>query len=530
MFLLVGFAFIAGVVTILSPCILPVLPLVLSGSVTGNKRRPWGVVIGFIASFTFFTLFLSSLVKFLGIPADWLRWLAVAVIAGFGLALVLPQWQLLVEKLFARLANLAPKTARSGFGGGILIGLSLGLVWTPCVGPILAAIISLAFAGTVSGSAVIITLAYATGTAIPLLAIVMGGRALLERNRWLVRNSAVIQRGFGILMMVTAVAILLNWDRQFQTWVLNKFPAYGAGLTLIEDNPAVNARLGNLSTGGSAPLRILGPAPELILGGQWFNSPPLKLADLKGKVVLIDFWTYTCINCIRSLPYVKSWSEKYADSGLVVIGVHTPEFEFEKNPDNVAKAIADFGIKYPVMQDNAYATWNAYSNNYWPAEYFIDSTGKLRHTHFGEGDYDESEAMIQKLLTEAGLLKEEMLIANPVYQVTARTPELYLGSLRYQPGWFALEGDWRQSEEYNSPQPGASLTLNFEAKDVYLVMRSNQAQAGLVKVFLDGQLLTEISVLEDKLYQLVKLDSPGKHILKLEFPSDRVDLFAFTFG
>ena len=265
-------------------------------------------------------------------------------------------------------------------------------------------------------------------------------------------------------------------------------------------------------------------APELIPGGKWFNSQPLTMQSLRGKVVLVDFWTYTCINCIRTLPYLKAWHDKYADKGLVIIGVHTPEFEFEKNPDNVAKAISDFGIKYPVMQDNDYATWNAYSNHYWPAEYLIDAQGKIRHSHFGEGDYDETEKVIQELLSV------NMPISNPNSQINARTPELYLGAMRAEPGWFTLGGKWQQTDEHNTPQPGASLTLDFEAANVYLVMRPNQATAGLVKVYLDGQALMEVSVIEDKLYQLVKLDSPGKHILKLEFPDGKVDLFAFTFG
>ncbi len=518
MFLLIGFAFLAGIVTILSPCILPILPIVLSGSITGDKKRPWGVVTGFVASFTFFTLFLSAIVQRTGISADFLRWFAIVVVAGFGLALVLPQFQLLVERLFSRLSRFAPTRQRNGFGGGILIGLSLGLVWTPCVGPILAAIISLSFAGTVTGSAVLITLAYAVGTAIPMLAVVSGGRALLDRNRWLLTHSATIQKVFGILMILTAAAILFNLDRQFQTWVLSRFPNYGAGLTKIETNSAVSKQLGKLQ---SKPVE---DAPELIAGGKWFNSQPLTMQSLRGKVVLVDFWTYTCINCIRTLPYLKAWHDKYAGKGLVIIGVHTPEFEFEKNPDNVAKAISDFGIKYPVMQDNDYATWNAYSNHYWPAEYLIDAQGKIRHSHFGEGDYDETEKVIQELLSV------NMPIANPNSQITARTPELYLGAKRAEPGWFTLGGKWQQSDEYNTPQPGASLTLDFEAANVYLVMRPNQATAGLVKVYLDGKALMEVSVIEDKLYQLVKLDSPGKHTLKLEFPDGKVDLFAFTFG
>lgn len=275
--------------------------------------------------------------------------------------------------------------------------------------------------------------------------------------------------------------------------------------------------------------------PELIVGGRWFNLPPgvqgLTLYGLRGKVVLVDFWTYTCINCIRTLPHLKSWHEKYGSTslttsspGLVIIGVHTPEFEFEKNPANVAKAIADFGIKYPVMQDNDYATWQAYANRYWPAKYFIDREGKIRFTHFGEGDYDESEKMIQQLL------HIDISISNPDYTISARTPELYLGSSRAESGFFTLDGQWDQSPEYNRPQSGSTLTLPFEAKDAFLVMRPKIGKPGKVKVILDGRETQAISVDTDKLYQLVKLDSSGHHTLKLEFPDSNLELYAFTFG
>ena len=532
MLLLVVFAFIAGIVTILSPCILPILPIVLSGSISGDRLRPWGVVVGFIASFTFFTLFLSAIVQRTGISADFLRWFAIVVVAGFGLALVLPGFQLLVEKLFARVSSLVPTGQRSGFGGGILIGLSLGLVWTPCVGPILAAIISLSFAGTVTGSAVLITLAYAIGTAIPMLAIVLGGRTLLDRNRWLVNHSAAIQKLFGVLMVITAIAIYFNIDRKFQAYVLEKFPSYGQGLTKLEDNTAVRNQLDQLQSNPmpTPALENLGRAPEFIPGGEWFNSPPLTMSQLRGKVVLVDFWTYTCINCIRTLPYIKAWHEKYKDHGLIIVGVHTPEFEFEKNSANVAKAIADYGLKYPIMQDNDYATWKAYSNRYWPAKYFVDVEGRIRFTHFGEGDYDESEAVIQSLLKEAGLLTQDLPVSNPTNKINAKTPELYLGALRAEPGWFKLEGDWQQTDEYNNPQARATLTLNFEAMNAYLVMRPKEGVPGKLKVYLDDKLQQEITIDADKLYQLVKLETAGKHTLKLEFLDSNSELFAFTFG
>ncbi|MBI3559809.1 cytochrome c biogenesis protein DipZ, partial [Candidatus Gottesmanbacteria bacterium] len=511
MILLIAFAFLAGVVTILSPCILPVLPIVLSGGISGGKRRPLGIVTGFIVSFTFFTLFLTAIVRATGISPDALRSISVVIVIAFGLSLIVPKFQALFEQFIGKLSSLVASkntqqdNQRQDFVGGLLIGLSLGLVWTPCVGPILASVISLALTGSVTSTAFFITLAYAIGTSIPMLAIVWGGRTLLQKNPWLVQSSGKIQKIFGILMILTALAIATNLDRKFQTYILQTFPQYGVGLTKFEDNAAVKKQLQNGTKKPVSEVKKgkpmfdvfktdLGAAPEFISGGKWFNSQSLTVASLRGKVVLVDFWTYTCINCIRTLPYLKSWYAKYKDKGLVIIGVHTPEFEFEKNPDNVAKAIKDFGLEYPVMQDNDYATWNAYNNRYWPAKYLIDKDGRIRYTHFGEGNYDETEKKIQELLEEAGSTVQNVSISNPTYQVQTRTPETYLGyrrmdglaspervrvsevSLYTAPvnldrNSFALSGQWMIGDEYASPGQGASLIYRFDAKAVFLVMR-----------------------------------------------------------
>src|SRR3972149_10012080 len=489
MLLLIVFAFLAGVVTILSPCILPVLPIVLAGSVGEGRRRPFGIVTGFVLSFTIFTLFLTTIVKATGVSADFLRLIPVAVVFTFGLSLLLPGFQAFTEKLFVGLARFSP-TGGQGFSGGLLLGLGLVLLWTPCVGPILASVISLALTGSVSLAAFAITLAFSLGTAIPMFIVIYTGRSVLAR---LQPYSALIQKTFGVLMILTAAAIYLNLDRKFQTFVLNVFPNYGLGLTRFENNPFVKNQLELLratpmpETQIGRPMNELtdsalpdyGVAPGLIRGGQGFNADPTTLEALRGKVVLVDFWTYTCINCIRTLPYLKSWHEKYSEKGLVIIGVHTPEFEFEKNLANVQKAIADFGLKYPVMQDNDYSTWRAYSNRYWPAKYLIDRTGHIRYNHFGEGEYDTTEKAIQQLLSL------DMPISNPSYQITARTPELYLGSARRVPGYFTTSGQWNYSPQYANPKTSATLTLDFEAKDVFLVMRPAKTSPGQVKVYLD---------------------------------------------
>lgn len=581
MLILIVFGFLAGVVTILSPCVLPILPIVLSGSVAGGKRRPWGIVLGFISSFTFFTLFLSAIVRATGVSPDALRSLSVLIIGAFGLSLLIPQVQVWLELLFSKIASRAPQgQSREGFGGGVLIGLSLGLVWTPCVGPILASVISLALTGSVTGSAALITLAYSLGTALPMLAIVYGGRALLQRVPWLVKNTGVLQKAFGVLMIMVALAIQFNYDRKFQAFVLEKFPQYGAGLTKFEDNEAVRKQLedmrdkpeefpregiGRPMTQFINPLvaRDLGAAPELVQGGEWFNSQALTLEGLRGKVVLVDFWTYTCINCIRTLPYLRSWHEKYAEKGLVIIGVHAPEFEFEKKSENVRKAVEDYGLKYPIMQDNDFATWRAYNNRYWPAEYFIDKHGHIRRTHFGEGDYDESEEALQALLAEAGADVGDAPTVPQDYSIDARTPELYLGYDRIEylaspedisrdqrarysiPSrvprhHFAYGGEWTLSGERAVPFAGAKLLLNFEAKNVFLVVRPHAEDRGSIKLLLDNEALFKgagedvmggiVNVEGDRLYSLIELSDTGVHTLELEFLDDDLELYAFTFG
>ncbi len=575
MILLIVFAFLAGVITVLSPCILPILPIILTSSIGGvntGKSRPMGVVIGFILSFTFFTLFLSTIVRLSGIPAETLRFVSVFVVAGFGVSLLVPQFQALVERLFSKLAGFMPTSQnRTGFSGGLLIGFSVGLLWTPCVGPILASVISLAITGTVTFDAFLITLAYSLGTAIPMFLIMLGGQNALRRVPWLLSNLGHIQKLFGVLMILTAIGIFFNLDRKFQTYILDTFPQYGTGLTKFEDNELIRNQLDKKSGTemkkddmGKPMFDLIEPkgikAVEIIPGGVWFNSEPLTLAELRGKVVIIDFWTYSCINCQRTMPYLRDWNEKYKDKGLVIIGVHAPEFEFEKSEKNVAQAIKDFKLPYPVVQDNDFATWRAYNNRYWPAKYFIDKEGYVRYSHFGEGAYDESEEVIQELLKEAGATDVSSKINNPTYQIHAKTPEIYLGYGRFEhfaspetikkdavgtystpknvgSNEVAYGGAWSVMEEYANPQKGSTLTLNFESKEVFLVMRTKGATAK-VKVFLDNKMQNfgedningVVTVDKDTLYRLINLPSAGKHILRLEFEDNNAELFAFTFG
>lgn len=572
MLLLIIFAFIAGIVTILSPCILPVLPIILTGTTGENKSRPVGIILGFIASFTFFTLFLTQIVRSTGISADVLRLFSVVILFLFGLSLLIPAMQALLEKAFNAVAGKMPNTAGStGLFGGVLIGLSLGLLWTPCVGPILASVISLALTGSVNSSAFFITFAYALGTAIPMFIIMIGGQRVLQNNQWLLRNTGKIQKAFGVLMILTSIAIYFNYDRKIQVFVLDKFPQYGAGLTQIENQDFILNQLDQLDGARDAQmgrpsfemLDDLGVAPELRPDGEWINSEPLSLEGLRGKVVLIDFWTYSCINCIRTLPYLREWHEKYADQGLVIIGVHSPEFEFEKKLQNLQKAVEEYELEYPIVQDNEFRTWRAYNNRFWPAKYLIDRDGHIRYTHFGEGAYAQTERNIQQLLEETGSQVSDIEINTQEYNTYARTPEIYLGYLRQDlsvsperiaqdeietysspsrmpSNRFGFVGDWLISSEYAQASPGSKLILNFNSKDVFLVMTNDMDEVSHVRVKLDGELVEGfagtdavggmVNVSEDRLYHLIELDTPGQHILELEFIDPDTQAFAFTFG
>ncbi len=573
MLLLLVFAFLAGIVTILSPCILPVLPIVLSGSLASGRRRPLGIVTGFVVSFTFFTLMLTAIVKATGISSDALRIVAVAVIALFGFSLLLPQTQAILEKITTKLSGITPRTSdTTGYWGGLIVGLSLGLIWTPCVGPILAAVITLAITQTVNAQSFLITFAYSLGSALPMLGITYGSQKLLKEISFFHKYTAQIQKGFGVVMILTALAIYLNLDRQFQTWVLVKFPAYGTGLTAIENNASVQKQLDQLRGAGSQNISpssnsdlLSQPkvqAPDFTGGGNWLNSQPLSLKkELKGKVVLVDFWTYSCINCLRTLPYLKDLYANYKDKGFVLVGVHSPEFEFERVTANVTKAVTDLGITYPVVQDNDFKIWQAYTNQYWPAHYLIDKDGFIRYTHFGEGNYVETENAVRALLDEQPVNKSE-----PASQYRSTTPETYLGYTRGQSYTYqndirrdsaqtyhtdksleddavGLSGDWQvKSEQILAKTDGATLKINFKAQQVYLVMANPNNVSGKVVVTLDGSALPEkyltgdmdktgaVLIKDPRKYDLIDLkDDYGRHELEITFPAG-VEAYAFTFG
>ncbi len=436
MLLVLVFAFVAGVLTILSPCALPVVPLVLGAGVTGGRRRTLGVLVGFSATFVAVTVILASALAAAGLTTDGLRVVSGIVLGLVGLSLVAPRAEAWVERRLTPLAaigtHLVGVRRRDGLLGGLVLGGAIGLVWAPCVGPIMAGVIASAAVLGPRLETILIALAYVVGAAVPMGLVAGWGRRATAAMRDLASRGR-LRRGFGALMLAAALLVTTGLDRPVEDALAGLLPpGWSGALIAIEQQPAIQEELELLRTdpsevtigegpmiGGtpsearlpapiasSLPLHIaledLGPAPELKGITGWINTDPLTMASLRGKVVLVEFWTFGCINCIHVAPYVKAWEERYADAGFVVLGVHTPELSHERDIDNVRDAVAKAGIRYPVAFDPQFATWNAYHNRYWPAFYFIDRDGRIRHTHFGEGDYDGSEQVIRQLLSEAG--------------------------------------------------------------------------------------------------------------------------------
>lgn len=576
MLILLIFAFISGLVTILAPCIWPLLPIILSSTTSGGHRKPLGITLGIMTSFALFTLTLSYIVKIIPFDPDILRLFAVIVIGFLGLTLVIPKLSAVLEGWVSRLSGrfaVQRPTQGSGFQSGYITGFSLGLVWSPCAGPILATIATLAATQSVNWQIILVTLVYVTGVGIPLFIFATAGSFLFQKSRLLSPYTGRIQQIFGIIMILTALAIFTGYDRVLQAKLLDVIPAYSNFLYKLEGQKGVKDELEKLKKGempkpepntvfsptaptGSDKKSILpnyGPAPEFVGISKWLNSDPLTIAQLKGKVVLIDFWTYTCINCIRTLPYVTSWYEKYRDKGLVVIGVHTPEFEFEKKTENVLAAIKQYKITYPVAQDNDYKTWRAYDNHYWPAKYLIDASGNIRYFHFGEGEYDKTEQNIQKLLEEVGQNPQMPLTDLPDQTPKSKvTPETYLGLSRMDRfsskeapklgtttyslpttlplNYWAFGGSWDIQPEYSTSKSDSTLELKFLANKVFLVITPSTT-SDIIKISLDGKVVDQITATEPKLYTLVDLSgNKGTHLLHLDFQNEGTKIYAFTFG
>jgi cytochrome c biogenesis protein CcdA/thiol-disulfide isomerase/thioredoxin len=572
MVLLVAFAFVAGAGTALSPCVLPVLPALLSASAAGGRRRPVGIAIGLATTFAVTIVGLASVIDGVGLGPGATRTLAVVVLIAFGVVMALPALAARLEAPLARLSRLGPRDGGDGFASGLLVGGALGFVYAPCAGPILAAVIAV---GAASSRTVPVGVAFAAGSALVVLALSLGGRALAGRVRgpWLQRTLAAV-------LVLTGVAMATNLDVRFQSAIADHLPAALVNPTHdLETSHAVASRLADLRGPsrfavagaqrghgvGEPKLPRLGAAPDFTGTQRWFNTPgdrPLTLKALRGRVVLVDFWTYTCINCLRTLPYLEAWDARYRHDGLIIVGVHSPEFPFERDAGNVAAAIKREGIRYPVAQDNQLATWDAWGNQYWPAEYLIDARGQVREAHFGEGEYDRTEMAIRALLREAGV-RDPGAMAAPhgvVHPTFEATPETYLGRARAerfdppplagthtydQPGdlrtsHFALSGTWSVDDVAATAVRDAAIHAAVVGKDVYVVLSPPRGGSGRVQVELDGRRIPAeragadvhdgaVAVDRQRLYHLVSAPKGERNRLALRL-SPGVSAYAFTFG
>ncbi len=579
-------AFLGGALTIVSPCILPVLPFVFARADRPFSRNGLPLLAGMAATF-------AGVGALAAVGGGWAveanqygRIGAIALLALFGLALLFPALSDRMTRplvtLGARLSQTAEKNAGDGGGtilSSLLLGVATGLLWAPCAGPILGLILTGAALNGASARTSLLLAAYAGGAATSLaLALLVGGRIFAAMKRSLGLGEW-IRRGLGVAVLASSVVIALGLDSGFlsraslasttslEQQLLDKFHAAAISANSAEEptpQPAVQTEA----------LPVEGVLPSLVGAVAWLNSPPLTADGLKGKVVLIDFWTYSCINCLRSIPYVRDWAERYRDKGLVVVGVHTPEFAFEKNLDNVKQAVFDLKIGYPVALDSDYAIWRGFNNQYWPAHYLIDAQGRIRHHHFGEGDYEGSERAIQQLLAEAG----QSIVAAGVIPVNAagvaaaadmndlQSPETYIGYNRaanfISPGGavrdarhayagptprlnqWALSGDWTIGGEHAAlDAKGGGIVYRFHARDLHLVLGPGaDGKPVRFRVTLDGAPPGDahgadigadgVGVAKThKLYRLIRQNGAiVDRTFEIRFLDPGVQAFAFTFG
>ncbi|MGW4700549.1 cytochrome c biogenesis protein DipZ [Streptomyces sp. NPDC004285] len=594
MITLVLIGLLGGLITAVSPCILPVLPVVFLAGGPGTEppkrsvtpprepsgapapgdvrveappqgasrplpnRRPYAVVAGLVLSFSFFTLLGVTIISALGLPQDILRYIGLSLLVLIGLGLIFPAVERLLERPFARI----PQRQVNKEGSAFLLGLGLGLLYVPCAGPVLAAITVAGARGEINADIVALTLSFAAGTAIPLLAFALAGRRVAERVAAFRTRARKLRIVAGALMIVLAFALAFDVTTALQ----KALPDYtAAAQKKVEDSDTARQKLSGLyddsnkelsrCEDGVDELRSCGAAPQFAGISTWLNTPggrPVDLSALRGRVVLIDFWTYSCINCQRSLPHVEAWDRAYRDKGLTVIGVHSPEFAFEKDAGNVADQARKLGVTYPVALDNKLDTWDNYRNRFWPAKYLIDAQGTVRYFTFGEGRYAQTESLIRDLLTQAdpavrlppatGQRNDDL--------ASGRTPETYLGTGRirgytgtpelvkdratvyaYPAGGvrlnrLALAGTWKASYEEFTAGPDARLSLTYRAKNANLVL----AGEGTLTVLVDGRETTTLTIHgSPTLYRLTDDRTAREAHLELRF-TPGLQAFAFTFG
>jgi cytochrome c biogenesis protein CcdA/thiol-disulfide isomerase/thioredoxin len=560
---------VAGFLAGISPCILPVLPVVLVAGAepventepapAGPARRraslgrPLTVIAGLVLSFSFIVLAGSTALSLLHLPQDFLRNAGIVVLIVVGLGYLIPSLGTLLERPFARLGTRRPGTG----AGGFVLGLALGVLYVPCAGPILAAITVIGATHRVGLNAVILTAAFAAGTAVPLLAIAVAGNQITGRVGAIRRHAPQVRRAGGAVLIVFAVAIAFNAFAGLQRYVPGYTSAFQGSAKVRKQ---LNALTGEPHTSltkcnpNATGLVDCGRAPNFTGITAWLNTPggkPLSIGALQGKVVLVDFWTYSCINCQRTLPHIEAWYSRYARDGFVVVGVHTPEFAFEHVVSNVRAQAASLGVHYPVAVDDNYATWNAYSNEYWPADYLVDASGNVRHVHFGEGDYAGTEQLIRTLLhaarpgvtlppptnvpdrTPTGVLSPETYVGYerlqylvPASHVVRNAPASYHFPASLPLGGLGLSGTWTEHAEEATAGAGAELELGFHARYVYLVLGGH----GTLGVTVNGRHTQTLHIgAVPRLYTLYQAGSAANGTLLLH-ASPGVQAYDFTFG
>ena len=590
---------LGGLITGISPCILPVLPVIFlsggaqsarvtpastpkpasSASVGGgtatltaptttapaprpvSRWRPYLVILGLVTSFSLVTLIGSALLSLLGLPQDVLRWAGIIVLALIGVALLVPAVERLLEKPFSLIPQKYVGTDRNGFA----LGFALGAVYVPCAGPVLAAITVAGATGRVGVDTVVLTLSFAIGAAIPLLVFALAGRAVAERVKSFRKRQRGIRIAGGIAMLALAVGLVFDLPAALQRLI----PDYTGGLqTEIAESEQVQDALDlgglvneqnkdlDLCSNGGAELESCGTAPDIQGITAWLNTENgagIDLADLKGEVVLIDFWAYSCINCQRALPHVTAWDAAYRDAGLQVIGIHSPEYAFEKEQRNVEAGIEKYGIEYPVALDNSLSTWTNYRNRYWPAVYLVDADGVVRHVKFGEGSYDDTERLIRELLEDANpgvQLPDAVNLADETPEFGSTTPETYLAagkvvnfggdedyrtstnSYRFPTDLpkdsFALDGSW--TIDFQGATPGADsakVRLDFTATQEVRIVLSGE---GTVEATLDGKAIDPITVSGTPYsYGVIEVDGETTGVIEITVPAG-VTVHSFTFG
>jgi cytochrome c biogenesis protein CcdA/thiol-disulfide isomerase/thioredoxin len=564
MLLLLG-AFFAGMITVLAPCVLPLLPVIIGGSISGgvsDKRRPFIIAASLAVSLIFFTVLLKATTLFIDVPPQTFVYASGGILVGLGIVFLFPniyEWFILKLNLQARSQRLLGKSSGKGsLIGPIITGAALGPVFSSC-SPVYAYILATVLPVNFP-VAMLYMISYVLGLSIMLLLVGFLGRKFVSKIKFASNPRGWFNKSIAIIFIIVGLLIITGFDKKVQTYVSENTPfnfdALSAQL-IPSSNKATNDAALNVEPYD---------APEFTGLEHWINSQPLKKSDLKGKVVLIDFWTYSCINCIRTQPYLKDWYETYKDSGFEIIGIHAPEFAFERNPKNVESAAKKAGLTYPIALDNDFSTWNAYKNQYWPSSYLIDKDGKVRRYHGGEGEYKETEQAIRALLSEkGGKVPSETTSAleGKVPVSDNQTPETYLGTKRasnytgdtpltqgihtFTPGelkrvnnW-TLGGSWEVSTEGITSKENSTLSFRFAAKEMYTVT-ANSVSNKKITVLLDGKPISQtnsagvdvkdsqVTINLAQLYKLVKFDSFNNDAsITLQIPAG-VQLNVFTFG